>query len=86
MPDDALTMDQGDAEVDALNKALGADADGYYARDMNGDVRYYSHPERYRCGGHGYTRCYCGGDLCVCGNDGEIECYGCCDCEGEDDA
>ena len=29
--------------------------------------------------------CYCGGDLCVCANHGEIECMGCEDCEPEQD-
>jgi hypothetical protein len=34
-----------------------------------------------RCQGYGTLTCYCGGDLCVCGLDGE-ECPGCPDCEG----
>jgi len=34
-----------------------------------------------RCGGSLYLDCKCGGDLCVCGNFGEVECYGCPDCE-----
>ncbi len=29
------------------------------------------------CGGSGFRFCYCGGDLCVCHNHGEVEC----DCE-----
>lgn len=37
------------------------------------------------CGGTGSLDCYCGGDLCVCHNHGEVECYGCEDCEGRDD-
>lgn len=37
------------------------------------------------CGGTGYLNCYCGGDLCVCGNFGEVECPGCPDCEGMDE-
>jgi hypothetical protein len=41
--------------------------------------------ERERCGGSGYMNCYCGGDLCVCGNQGVIECMGCVDCDGDDD-
>lgn len=27
------------------------------------------------CQGAGFTDCYCGGDLCVCENQGEIECH-----------
>lgn len=38
-----------------------------------------------RCGGSGAVECECGGDLCVCHNHGEIECYGCPDCEDADD-
>lgn len=36
------------------------------------------------CGGLGELHCYCGGDLCVCHNHGEVECDGCADCEDED--
>ena len=36
------------------------------------------------CGGLGVLYCYCGGDLCVCHNHGEIECPGCDDCQSED--
>ena len=38
-----------------------------------------------RCGGSGTLYCYCGGDLCVCHNHGEVECFGCPDCEDADD-
>ncbi len=38
-----------------------------------------------RCGGSGYMECECGGDLCVCHNHGEMECFGCPDCEGDSD-
>jgi hypothetical protein len=38
-----------------------------------------------RCGGSGYMECDCGGDLCVCHNHGEMECFGCPDCEGDAD-
>lgn len=38
-----------------------------------------------RCGGLGMLDCHCGGDLCVCHNHGHVECYGCPDCEDEDD-
>ena len=38
-----------------------------------------------RCGGFGIRDCHCGGDLCVCGNFGEVECFGCPDCERDDD-
>ena len=39
------------------------------------------------CGGSGTLYCHCGGDgLCVCHNHGEIECYGCDECEhGEEE-
>jgi hypothetical protein len=37
------------------------------------------------CGGSGYYVCYCGGDLCVCENYGEIECDGCDDCLRDED-
>lgn len=35
------------------------------------------------CGGSGYLHCYCGGDFCMCANQGEIECMGCSDCDSE---
>lgn len=38
-----------------------------------------------RCGGSGVIDCHCGGDLCVCHNHGEQDCFGCPDCEGADD-
>lgn len=84
MPD-KRAIDGGDPEVDALQ----ADADakgwhGYYARTVDGEVHWYESPERERCGGHGYIRCRCGGDLCVCGNHGEIDCMGCDDCDPDD--
>lgn len=37
------------------------------------------------CGGYGWIICRCGGDLCFCGNFGEIECFGCPDCEFNED-
>lgn len=37
------------------------------------------------CGGMGIIDCHCGGDLCVCHNHGEVECFGCDDCDREDD-
>lgn len=49
----------------------------YYADEDDGLAK--------RCGGLGVLRCYCGGDLCLCGNFGEAECYGCPDCEDVDD-
>ena len=30
------------------------------------------------CDGWGYTNCFCGGDLCVCQNNGEMPCWFCC--------
>ena len=35
------------------------------------------------CGGLGVLHCYCGGDLCICGNYGEVPCPGCANCEPE---
>lgn len=32
------------------------------------------------CGGTGMLDCICGGDFCVCHNHGEVECFGCRDC------
>lgn len=37
-----------------------------------------------RCHGTGMLECYCGGDLCVCHNHGEVDCPGCDDCEADD--
>ncbi len=74
-----------DTEVKDLNEALGPHERGFYARHMNGDVMWHAAPEHERCGGHGWMSCYCGGDLCVCGNQGEIECDGCEDCEPDRD-
>ncbi len=36
------------------------------------------------CGGGGILHCYCGGDLCICHNHGEVECPGCEDCEPDE--
>lgn len=36
------------------------------------------------CGGSGVLNCFCGGDFCCCGNMGEVECYGCADCNWGD--
>ena len=33
------------------------------------------------CGGSRFLNCICGGDFCVCHNHGEVECFGCPDCE-----
>lgn len=35
------------------------------------------------CGGGGYLDCMCGGDFCVCHHHGEVECYGCVDCDDD---
>jgi hypothetical protein len=37
------------------------------------------------CGGDGYLDCHCGGDMCVCHNHGEVECFGCPDCQGDNE-
>lgn len=46
-----------------------------------GEPHPYYAPIRRRCGGAGYVHCICGGDFCVCHNHGEVECFGCKDCE-----
>jgi hypothetical protein len=45
----------------------------------------YFAPLYQRCGGYGHTECLCGGDFCVCHNHGDVECFGCEDCERDDD-
>lgn len=74
--------DPADPEVEALNDALPDGESGFYARHMSGDVMWHEAPDRERCGGLGWMSCHCGGDMCVCGNQGEVECYGCEDCDG----
>ena len=37
------------------------------------------------CAGTGQLTCHCGGDLCVCHNHGEVECFGCPDCDDQGD-
>ena len=45
-----------------------------------------SEPEEdFQCNGLGYIECFCGGDLCVCDNYGEIPCGGCDACEPSDE-
>jgi len=39
----------------------------------------------FECNGLGYIECFCGGDLCVCDNYGEIPCGGCDACESSDE-
>lgn len=41
--------------------------------------------EKPPCNGTGVLNCYCGGDFCVCGHQGEVPCPGCDDCDCEDD-
>lgn len=36
------------------------------------------------CDGHGRIRCICGGEFCLCGEDGE-ECFGCKKCRPQDE-
>lgn len=36
------------------------------------------------CDGLGMLDCRCGGDQCACHNHGEVECYGCKDCEAQE--
>lgn len=45
----------------------------------------YHAPIERGCGGTGIINCLCGGDFCVCHNHGEVECFGCEDCEGNFD-
>jgi hypothetical protein len=44
---------------------------------------YYA-PLEGTCAGTGVMNCYCGGDQCVCHNHGEVECFGCADCDRAD--
>lgn len=46
-----------------------------------GEENAYFAPVGGTCAGTGMLTCYCGGDLCVCHNHGEVECLGCEDCE-----
>lgn len=46
---------------------------------------HYSDHHEQTCGGSGVLNCLCGGDFCVCHNHGEMECFGCPDCESDDD-
>ena len=41
----------------------------------------YCAPVEGTCAGTGMLTCYCGGDQCVCHNHGEVECFGCADCD-----
>ena len=50
-----------------------------------GETNPYYAPLPGRCGGSGTLDCLCGGDFCVCHNHGEVECFGCPDCEGDDE-
>jgi hypothetical protein len=74
-----------DEEAEARNDKAEADGKrGFWFRRMDGDVVWCEAPDHERCGGSGSMHCYCGGDFCVCGNQGEIECMGCVDCEPND--
>jgi hypothetical protein len=60
--------------------------DGYCARCWCGEKRAWfstNHLDS-TCGGLGVLTCYCGGDLCICHNHGEVECLGCADCDNDD--
>lgn len=35
------------------------------------------------CGGTGFLDCVCGGDFCICHHHGETECFGCVDCNDD---
>lgn len=39
-------------------------------------------PYCHHCNNTGWVNCYCGGDLCVCENQGEEPCFA---CEGAED-
>ena len=62
---------------------------GFKAKHMDGTVYWHaSKPSEgldVGCGGTRVLDCYCGGDFCVCGNFGEVECPGCEDCDGDED-
>lgn len=62
---------------------------GFKARHMDGTVYWHASTPAEglddTCGGTGTLHCYCGGDFCVCGNFGEVQCSGCEDCEGRDE-
>lgn len=49
-----------------------------------GETRPYYARLPSRCGGYGYINCICGGDFCVCHWHGEVECFGCPDCDEDD--
>ena len=61
------------------------DGGAWYWNPYGAEWRWCADPESDRCGGSGYHRCYCGGDLCVCANDGSIDCDGCEDCDRDID-
>jgi hypothetical protein len=46
---------------------------------------YFAPVHHETCGGTGMINCYCGGDQCVCHNHGEVECFGCAECDQSDD-
>lgn len=48
------------------------DADRDYDEGLNEEG-----PPCKNCEGWGYTDCFCGGDLCVCGYNGERPCWTC---------
>lgn len=60
---------------------------GYKAKHMDGSTYWHASTTGEGldncCGGTRSLHCYCGGDQCVCGNFGEVECPGCEDCEGD---
>lgn len=37
------------------------------------------------CGGTGSINCFCGGDQCVCHHHGDLECFGCEDCQEDEE-
>ena len=66
---------------------LKTEEEGYYGKCWCGTKRgWFS--ETFledKCGGMGELNCYCGGDLCVCHNHGAVECFGCTDCDDDNE-
>ena len=63
---------------------------GFTAKHQDGEKYWHATTRaeglRSRCGGTGILDCLCGGDFCVCGNFGEVECMGCPDCDYDEDS
>lgn len=49
----------------------------YHEEEEDDDTDTEDEPYCHTCGNIGIINCYCGGDLCVCENNGEIDCPHC---------